>query len=179
MRNVHGESHVRKMKPVAKPNERNGDDVVCNELLEIFSGFLQLQEKHDGLLRPVGCLHQVISLEIALVSAMGKVNKHCRCVKIPYWTAAHDEKAVRAKESKVNCSVRLFHEARLFSLGLDPTRDGPWTEESLHNEFPCEGQNDHVEADKGEVTAAFAILRGFGPVRRTIILLCGEWVSLW
>ena len=53
MSDIHGQSHIREVKAVTEPNKRQGNDMVPNELPEIFSGLLQLKNEHNSLLCPV------------------------------------------------------------------------------------------------------------------------------
>lgn len=44
MRDENGDPHPREMEAVAQPDKRNGDDMVPDQLSEIFPRLLQLQQ---------------------------------------------------------------------------------------------------------------------------------------
>jgi hypothetical protein len=165
MRNVHSNTHVSEMEAVAQPNQRQRDDMVQNQLLEILARLLQLQHQNDSLLRPVRSLQKVISLETSLVGAVREPLVHARRVEIPDRRARHDPQTEGAEDSEVHGGVRLLHEAGLFSTALDSGADRQGADQTLHAELAREGEDDGVEGDEGEVLAAFAVLRRVADVR--------------
>lgn len=131
--------------------------MVPHELLEIFPGLLQLQAQHNGLLRPIACLQQVICLEYPFVASVWKAFEHSTCVEIPDRRPRHDVQPQRSKDAEVNCCVRLFHEAVLLCARADATPECERAEKPLHDELACEGQNDHIEGHEFEVIDTFAV----------------------
>jgi hypothetical protein len=113
VRDVHGQPHVRKVEAVAQPNQRESDDVMRDQLLEVLTRLLEHQQQHNHLLRPVARLQQVVRLEQGLVREVRVPLVHAGRVKIPDGRAAHDVQPERAKHGKVSGRVRLLHEARL------------------------------------------------------------------
>ena len=63
MRDVHREPHVREVEAIAQIDQRERDDVVPDQLLEVLARLLQHQQQHDHLLGPVRRLQQVVRLE--------------------------------------------------------------------------------------------------------------------
>jgi hypothetical protein len=124
VRDIHSNSHVREMEPIAQANERKRNDMVQYQLLEILARLLQLQHQHNSLLRPVCCLQQVISLEVRLVSAVREPLVHASRVEVPDGCARHDPQSERSKDGKVHGGVCLLHKASLFSTAFDSCADG-------------------------------------------------------
>lgn len=83
VRDIHGDAHMRKVKPVTQPDERQSDDVVRHELFEVFPRLLQHEKQHDHLLRPVACLEKVIRFEQALVLSIRERLVHWLRAEIP------------------------------------------------------------------------------------------------
>ena len=158
MRDVHSNTHISEMEPVAQANKRKGNDVVQNQLLEVLARLLQLQHQHDGLLRPVRRLQQIVGLEVRLVGAVREALVHASRVEVPDGSARHDPEAKRSEDGKVHGCVCLLHEARLFSTALDTGADGQGQDQALHAELAGEGEDDGVESDEREILLALAIL---------------------
>lgn len=158
MRNVDGKSHVREVKTVAQPNERYTDDVMSDQLPEVLARLLHSQQQHDGLLRPVGRLEQVIELEHSLVSLVGKALVHAPSVEVPDRRPTHDVHTGRSQDAKVQRRVHLLHKARLLAARLEATVAGEWAEELLHDELSGEGENDGIECDQSNVPGTFGVL---------------------
>lgn len=89
MRNIHRQAHIREMKTIAQPDQRQRHHMMSHQLLEIFPGLLELQTEHDRLLRPIARLQEIISLEDALVAPVREAFKHPRRVEIPHRRPAH------------------------------------------------------------------------------------------
>lgn len=53
------------------PNEPDSDDVMGYELSIILARLFKFQHKHDELLTPIRCLHEIISLQLGLHIRMG------------------------------------------------------------------------------------------------------------
>lgn len=53
VRDVHSNSHIREVKPVAQSDQRERNHMMQHQLLEILPRSLQLQHQHNRLLRPV------------------------------------------------------------------------------------------------------------------------------
>jgi hypothetical protein len=131
-----------------------------NQLLEIFPRCLQHQQQHNHLLGPVRRLQQIIRLEDGLMRPVRKALIHARRIEIPDGRPAHDPQAKGTEYGEVQRRVKLLHETGLLGLGPDAVADGNRPDDALHDEFTREAQDDDVEADKGEVACALAILRG-------------------
>lgn len=158
MRDVHSNTHISEMEPIAQPNKRQRDDVVQHQLLEVLARLLQLQHQHDRLLRPVCRLQQVVGLEVRLVGAVREALVHASRVEVPDGCARHDPEAERSEDGEVHGCVCLLHEARLFSTALDSGADGQGQDQALHAELAGEGEDDGVESDERKVLLALAIL---------------------
>ena len=89
MRDIDRHTHIREMKPITQPNQRQSDNVMSHQLLEILPRLLQSQTQHNKLLSPIARLQQVIRLEHALMRPMWKPLKHARCIEIPHWRSTH------------------------------------------------------------------------------------------
>ena len=159
VRDVHSDTHISEMEPVAQANERKRDDVVQDQLLEVLARLLQLQHQHNSLLRPVRRLQQVVGLEVRLVSAVWESLVHASGVEVPDGCARHDPESEWSENSKVHGRVCLLHEASLLSAALDPSADGKGQDQALHAELAGEGEDDGVESDESKVLLALAILR--------------------
>lgn len=160
MRDIHRNPHIRKMKPITQPNERQRDDMMRHQLLKILPRLLQHQHQHNSLLRPVTRLQQVIRLKNRLMRAVRKPLVHARRVEIPHGAAAHDPDAEGPVDPKVQRGVGLLHEAGLLRAPADAEGNGHGADQALHAEFAREGEDDDVEGDEGEVARAFAVVCG-------------------
>jgi hypothetical protein len=87
---------------------------MSNQFLEVLSWLLHSQHQDYGLLSPVRRLEQVVEFEDALVRLVWEVFVHAPCVEIPHRCKAHDVQSARTQDNKVDSSVHLFHESRLF-----------------------------------------------------------------
>jgi hypothetical protein len=166
VRDVHGQSHVREVEAVAQPDQRQRDDVMRDELLEVLSRLLEHQQQHDHLLRPVARLQQVVRLEQGLVREVRVARVHAGGVEVPHGRAPHDVQPQRADDGEVDGRVRLLHEARLLGARADAVVYGGRAEDALHEQLAREGQEDRVEGHEGEVAAPLAVLH-----RRRIVRL--------
>jgi len=90
VRDVDRETHMREMESVAQSYERQCDDVMSNQLLEVFSRFLQLQHQNDHLLCPVARLEQVVCFEVPFQCFVWVSLKHAGRVEIPDRRPTHD-----------------------------------------------------------------------------------------
>lgn len=159
MGGVHSDTDVSEVEAVAETNQSQTDNVVTNKLVVVLARLLESQDQDNSLLSPVGSLEQVVELDRGLVRLVGEVFVHAASVEVPDGGAAHDIHARRAENSKVDGSVGLFHKTRL--LGLAEARSSRnRSQDLLHDEFTREGQNNHVEGDKGDVPFTFAIMNG-------------------
>lgn len=160
MRDVNRQSHVGEMKPIAQPNQRQGDDVMSDKLPVISTWFFKPETENQGLLGPVTRLQQIVGLEKSLVGSIRKRLVHAGSVEIPDRGAIHDIQAIGTESPEVEGGVHLFHEAILFRAGakLEPAGEGP--EDALHDKLAGKGEDDNVESDKSEIFAAFAIVDG-------------------
>lgn len=158
MRNIDGHPHVREMKAIAQPNQRQCNNMMPHQLLEILPRLLEQHTQHNRLLRPIRRLQQVISLEQPLVASMRVCLEHSRRAEIPHWSARHHVQAKRAKDREVQRCVDLFHMPVLHPSGAHSAPDGVFAEDApLHHELAREGQNHDVEAHEEEVPRAFAV----------------------
>jgi hypothetical protein len=155
--NVNRDAHVGEVESVAQGNKGQSDDVVQDELLEIFPGLFQEQHQHDGLLGPVARLKEIVCLVYPLKFSMRKTFKHSGGVEVPERALGHDIQPKGTKDGKVDCSVDLLHESHLLALGCNATPDSPRPDDPLHDEFACKGENNDIEADEGDVELAFAV----------------------
>ena len=154
---VDGNAHVGKVKAVAEANQRKTDNVVADQLLVVFARLLHSQEEHNSLLRPVGCLKEVVELDDTLVGAVRKVFVHAARVEVPDGGAAHDVHAGGTEEEEVYGRVCLLHESSLFGTAeAGSTRNG--AKHLLHDKLASKGEHDGVEGDKGNVPVTLAIL---------------------
>jgi hypothetical protein len=53
----------KKKKGKDTPYEPEGDDMVCDELLEILARLLKTKYEYDELLAPVRCLHEIVAFQ--------------------------------------------------------------------------------------------------------------------
>lgn len=160
VRNVHGNANVREVEAVAEPDQRDGDDVVRDQLLKVLARLLQHQEQNNGLLGPVAGLQEVVRLEHGLVRAVREAFVHAGRVEVPHRAAAHDPETERSRKSKVQRRVCLLHEPALLGAALDAAGNCDGTDEALHAELTREAQDDDIECDKCEVARALAVVRG-------------------
>ena len=161
MRDVDGQTNVGKVEAVAQGDQGQADNVVADELLEVFAGLLHAQEQDDGLLGPVGGLEQVVELEVGLVGLVGEGLVHAVRVEVPDGGAAHDVHAGGTQDAKVDGRVHLLHVAGLLAARLEAVPLGHRTQDLLHDELAREGQDDGVEGDEGDVPETLAILGDF------------------
>ncbi len=165
MRDINRQTHICEMKAIAQPNQRQSNNMMPNQLLEILPWLLQLQTQHNGLLRPVARLQQIIYLEKPLVRAVGEALKHCIGIEVPHRSPRHNEESQRAKDGEVEGCVYLFHEPVLFGARANPKvkRYGP--DEALHEKLTSEGEYNYIKAHESKVGAAFAIVPWCGRVK--------------
>lgn len=156
---VDGNAHVGEVEAVAQPDQGERDNVMQNQLLEIFTRLFEHQEQDNGLLCPVTGLQQIVCLEDALVAAVREALEHGRRVEVPDRAAAHDIQSKGAEDAKVDCRVELLHESCLLGLALDAETDGQRTDHTLHEELACEAQDNGIEGDECKVSLALAILQ--------------------
>lgn len=157
--NVHGQANVGKVEAVAQRYERQADNVVAHELLEVLARLLHAQQQHDGLLRPVSGLEEVVELEDALERLVREALVEAARVKVPHGRPAHDVHARRPQHAKVDGRVHLLHVAGLLAARLEPgaPRHGP--QDLLHDELARKGQDDRVKGDKGNVPQPLSVVR--------------------
>ena len=166
MCDVHGNAHVCKVKPVAQPDQADGNDVMRHQLLEVFPRLFQHQHQHNGLLRPVAGLEKIVCLDNRLVRPVGEALVHANRVEVPHGRARHDPYAKGAVDAKVEGRVRLLHEAGLLVAVFDAKVYSNGANQPLHAVFSREAQHNGVEAHKGKVPSTFSIVQrrvGVGP----------------
>lgn len=98
---VHGNAHVGEMKAIRAPNQGNGNEVMRNQLFEIFPRLLQHQKQHDHLLRPVTGLQQIICLEDTLVRLVRESLIHASCVEVPHGRPRHNPQPEWPEDAEV------------------------------------------------------------------------------
>ncbi|KAB8360713.1 hypothetical protein FH972_024449 [Carpinus fangiana] len=150
------------VEAVAQPDQRNGDNVMADQLFEVFARRFLLQEQYNGLLAPVAGLQEIIGLEQGFVGAVREAQEHGVGVEIPHWATIHDVKTVRTQDAKVDCRVELLHEARLLCARLDAEVDGERLDETLHEELAREGEDDGDEDGgvEGILSSGVDVVRG-------------------
>lgn len=167
MGDVHGQTDVGEVEAVGKRDQRQADNVVAHELLEVLARLLHAQHQDDGLLRPVRGLEEVVELEHGLVRLMGEALVHAGGVEVPDGRPAHNVHAPGTGAAKVDGGVHLLHEAGLLVARLEAgvTRQG--LQELLHDELARERQDDGVEGDDADVPGSLAVLprRVWGGIR--------------
>lgn len=157
VRDIYRKTHVRKVEAITQRNQRQRDDMVSNQLLEILPRLLQLQEQHNRLLGPVTRLEQVIRLEHRLVLTMREPFKHSGRVEVPDVRPAHDVQTERSEDPEVDGRVHLLHEAGRLALAFDSAVHREGANELLHDELAREGQHDRVEGHERDVLLALAV----------------------
>ena len=167
MRDIHRQTHVREMKPITQPNQRERDHMMRHQLLEILPRLLQLQTQHNRLLRPITRLQEIIRFEGPLVAPMREPLEHTRRVEVPHRCPRHHVQPQWAEDGKVDGRVGLFHEAVLLRPAADVPGSCQRAQAALHDELAGKGQHDDVEAHEGEVPRPLAVvgLVGFRMVR--------------
>ena len=158
MGDIHGDSHVREVKPVAQPDQADRNEVVRNKLAKVLARLLQHQQQHDELLRPVARLEQVVRLDDALVSPVREPLVHADGVEVPHGRARHDPQSKGAVQTKVQRRVCLLHEARLLRAALDPVIYRNRPDKPLHAVLAREAQDNNVKPDKRKVACSLAIM---------------------
>lgn len=113
VRDVHRQAHVRKVEPIAQPDQGQRNDMVSHEFLEILPRLLKQHNQHQRLLRPITRLQEIIGFEKGVVRAVGECFVHARGVEIPDRGVIHDVKTIRTEDAKVDARVGLFQEAVL------------------------------------------------------------------
>jgi len=158
MCDIDSQTHVGEVEAVAQCNQRQTDDVVTHQLLEVLPRLLHAKNQDNSLLGPVGGLEEIVELEERIMGLVREVLIHTAGVEVPDRSAAHDVHASGTENAKVQGSVHLLHVASLLSLGLNtsPARHRP--EDLLHDELAGEGENDCVEGNKGNIPGTLAIL---------------------
>lgn len=157
MGDINRQTNVRKVEAVAQSNQRQGDNVVSDELLKVLAGLLQLQEQHDSLLRPVTSLEQVVGLEQRLVLAVRESLEHGSRVEVPQGRTLHDVQAEWTEDAEVDRGVHLLHESRRLALAADSAPDRERADHLLHDELAGKGQYHGVKRDESDILLALAI----------------------
>lgn len=155
------------VKPVAQRNQSQGDDVMQDELLEIFPGLFQEQDEHNGLLGPVAGLEEVVGLVDAFKCSMREAFEHGSGIEVPKRALRHDIQPKGTKAGKVDCGIDLLHESHLLCLGRDAAPYGPRPNDSLHDELASEAEDNNVEADKSDIELALVVHVGSPGIVRT------------
>ena len=119
MRDINRHTHIREMKPITQPNQRQSDNMMSHQLLKILPRLLQPQTQHNKLLSPITRLQQVVRFEYALVRPMRKPLKHALRIEIPHRRPTHHIQTQRPKDRKINGSVDLFHKAVLLCAAFN------------------------------------------------------------
>lgn len=157
MCDVDTNTHVGEMEPIAQPDECQCDDVVSDKLLEVLSGFLQLQHQHNRLLGPITGLEQVICLEERFMFSVRETLKHGSRVEIPNIRSFHYIKTERPENSKVDGRVDLLHESRCLAFTADARESCQGPDHTLHQKFSSERQHDRIERHESDILGAFSV----------------------
>lgn len=157
VRDVHGDADVGEVEAVAQPNERQGGNMVTDQLLVVLAGLLHAEDENNGLLCPVGSLEEVVELELGIVGLVRIALVHAAGVEVPDWREAHDIHAKRAKEAEVDSRVDLLHETGHLVLAEASTAT-QWTDDLLHDELASKRQDDGVKGDKGNVPETLSVV---------------------
>jgi len=158
MRDINRNAHIREVKPVAQSDQRERDEVMGNKLIIVLPGLLQTQNQDNSLLRPVRGLQKVIRLEHSIMRLVRKALVHGRGVEVPDWRPRHDVQTKRPEQDEVKSGIKLLHETGLLGTGLDAVRNSNGLDYPLHDELARKGENDYIEADKGDIQTTLAIL---------------------
>lgn len=162
VRDKHSDTHISEMKTIRQPDQRNSNDMMPDQLLEILPRLLKLQRQHNELLCPVRRLQQIVCLERTLMLPVGESFEHAVRIEVPDRRAVHHVETVGTEDGKVQCRVRLLHEAALFCAGLYAALESKGADDALHEELAREAQNDGIESHKRKVIAALAVFGGRG-----------------
>ena len=160
MRGVHCQSHVCKMEGIGQVDQRDCNDMMRYQFLEVLARLLLREQEHNHLLCPVCRLEQIVGLNLRQLCPVWEGLVHAIGIKVPHWRLLHDIQAKWPEEAEVDCSVCLLHEARLLPSSLHAGLDREWPEYPLHDELARKCEDDCVEAHEGEVACALAILDG-------------------
>ena len=172
---IHSQPDIRKVKAVAEANKQQTDDMVSHQLLKVLARLLHPQQQHDGLLRPVRRLEEIVELEVGRQRAVREALVHASDVKVPHRRTAHDVHARRPRAPKVDGRVHLLHEAGLLGARAQPAVYREGAQQHLHDELASEGQNHDVEGQERVVPVAFAVfVLGAGGAAGGDGLLVGE-----
>ena len=143
MRNVHRQTHVRKVKPITQPDQRQRDDMMGHQLLKVLPWLLQHEQQHAHLLQPVARLDEIVCFECSRVQSVRKAVVHGPGVEVPErGLVAHDVQAERTEDAKVYGRVGLFHEASLLRAGAEVGAErgagSDGSEDTLHDKLAGE-----------------------------------------
>lgn len=158
MGDIHSDTNVGEVEPVAQPNQRQGHYVMKNHLIGVLPRLLHTKNKYDRLLSPVRSLEQIVKLQVPGESLVGEVLVHAPRVEEPHRSALHDVQAERSHEDKVHDSVCLLHEASLLPTTGQAPVTCQWPQHLLHDELPGEGEEDDVKEDKCKVISPLGVL---------------------
>ena len=165
MRDIDRHTHIREMKSITQPDQRQSHNVMSHQLLKILPRLLQPQTQHNKLLSPITRLQQVVRFKNALMRPMWEPLKHARRIEIPHWRPTHHIQTQRSKDREIYGSVDLFHKAVLLCAALDAVVECQRPDESLHKEFAGEREDDDVKAYESEVAGPFTVVgTGFGAI---------------
>jgi len=158
VRDVDRQTHMCEMESVAQANERQRDDVMSDQLFEVFPRLLQLQHQNDGLLRPVAGLEQIVCFVHPFQCFVWVSLQHASRIEIPDWRPTHDVQPKRSEDGKVHGRVDLLHEPGLFPPPSDPTGNCHGTDKALHEKLAGEGEDDSIKGHEGEIMTSLAVL---------------------
>ena len=85
MSDIYCESHIRKMEPVAQPDQAERYAMMRYQLFEVLSRLFQHQQKYNHLLCPVARLQQIVCLKYSFMRLVGETLVHGRCIEVPNW----------------------------------------------------------------------------------------------
>jgi hypothetical protein len=87
---VDGQSHVCEVETVGREDQGEGDYVVGDQFLEIFSWFLEAHQENNHLLCPVCRLHEVVCLKNGVVCLVWESLEHAGSIEVPHWCPRHN-----------------------------------------------------------------------------------------
>lgn len=139
VRDIYSEADVSEMEAVAEENESNGDDVVCDELFEIFAALLLAEHHDNNLLNPEGGLEKIVKLEDGVMGRVRIRLIHASRLEIPQSRRLlHGVQAERSSKGDVACRIHLLHEARLFGPRPDASQPCQRLQNLMHDELAGE-----------------------------------------
>lgn len=118
MSDVNQETDVCEMEAIAQVNKSERNDVVQDQLIEVFARFLQPQHKHKSLLGPVCSLQEIIQLKLRRENFVRVALVHWSRFEPPHAAHLHHIHTKRPEHGEIDSRVELLIEARNLALVL-------------------------------------------------------------